>query len=463
MPSLGADMTEGVLLEWLVHPGDTVQKGDIVAVVDTAKAAVEVECFDTGVVDQLLVSEGTRVPIGTPLATIQSTLGAPPSSPTTPGEAKDRAGTELRARKQPAAAQAQDGHLVTSPLVRHLAEQYHIDTDTLPGTGTGGRVTRSDIEHAAATADVQVEAVEPAERIEPAEPIESAEPAERGPQRPRRVRISPLARKLASKLAVNPEALVGTGPGGAVRAEDVRRAAAAEPAVAQKAGTSTTSDRTATMRATIAAAMSRSKREVPHYYLTHTIDLSAALAWLRDRNLELRVSSRLIPAVLLLKAAARAAVEVPELNGFWIDNAYRASADVHLGVAISLRGGGLIAPALHNAASADLATLMSGLRDLVMRARSGRLRGSELADPTITVSNLGDQGIESIIGVIYPPQVALVGFGAIMERPWAVKGLLGVRPTVVATLSGDHRATDGVTGARYLKTLERLLQRPEEL
>jgi pyruvate dehydrogenase E2 component (dihydrolipoamide acetyltransferase) len=136
---------------------------------------------------------------------------------------------------------------------------------------------------------------------------------------------------------------------------------------------------------------------------------------------------------------------------------------VHLGVAISLRGGGLIAPALHNAASTDLATLMSDLRDLVIRTRAGRLRASELADATMTVSNLGDQGIESIIGVIYPPQVALVGFGAIVERPWAVNGLLGVRPTVVASLSGDHRATDGATGARYLKTLERLLQTPEEL
>jgi pyruvate dehydrogenase E2 component (dihydrolipoyllysine-residue acetyltransferase) len=462
MPSLGADMTEGVLLEWLVHPGDTVRKGDIVAVVDTAKAAVEVECFEGGVVDRLLVTEGTHVPVGTPLATIRTEPTTPrgtakkpgpgraarvqePTATPSPDKARtaEAAGTHAGATEREAgprpAQPATVSHLVTSPLVRHMAQRYHIDTDTVPGTGTGGRITRADIEHTAALKDVQVA---PAERIHGTTP---------------RPRISPLARRLAGDLAVDPMTLVGTGPGGAINASDVRRAASHPEPSAEPL------DRNAAMRATIAAAMTRSKRDVPHYYLTHTIDLSAALAWLHDRNLELPVSGRLVPAVLLLKAAARAAVAVPTLNGFWVDGSYHAAADVHLGVAISLRGGGLIAPALHDAASADLATLMADLRDLVSRTRAGRLRASELADATMTVSNLGDQGIESIIGVIYPPQVALVGFGAILERPWAVNGLLGVRPTVVASLSGDHRATDGATGARYLKTLERLLQTPEEL
>jgi len=454
---MGADMTEGVLLEWLVHPGDTVRKGDIVAVVDTAKAAVEVECFEGGVVDRLLVTEGTRVPVGTPLATIRTAPStatgiatkpgppqeqAPTPSPTTArtaGAGRTRADEKEREAGQRPAEPGAVSHLVTSPLVRRMARRYHIDTDTVPGTGTGGRITRADIEHTAALKDI---------RAAPVERIRGAAP---------RLRISPLARRLAGDLAVDPTALVGTGPGGAINASDVRRAAP-HPAPSVEP-----MDRNAAMRATIAAAMARSKREVPHYYLTHTIDLSAALAWLHDRNLELPVSGRLVPAVLLLKAAARAAVAVPALNGFWVDGSYHAAADVHLGVAISLRGGGLIAPALHDASSADLATLMADLRDLVIRTRAGRLRASELADATMTVSNLGDQGIESIIGVIYPPQVALVGFGAILERPWAVNGLLGVRPTVVASLSGDHRATDGATGARYLKTLERLLQTPEEL
>lgn len=106
---------------------------------------------------------------------------------------------------------------------------------------------------------------------------------------------------------------------------------------------------------------------------------------------------------------------------------------------------------------------MAGLKDLVHRARSGRLRGSEVADPTLTVTDLGDQGVESVLGVIYPPQVCLVGFGRVVERPCAVDGLLGVRPVVTATLSADHRATDGAVGARFLRVLDRRLQQPEEL
>lgn len=217
------------------------------------------------------------------------------------------------------------------------------------------------------------------------------------------------------------------------------------------------------MRLAIGDLMARSKREIPHYYLTHTVDFGPAAAWLRDHNRDRPVGERLVPAALLLKAAARAAEEVPQLNGFWIDGRFAPAAEVHLGVAVALRGGGLVAPAIHRAARLALPDLMAALRDLVARARAGRLRGSETSDPTITVTSLGEQGVEAVHGVIYPPQVALVGFGTVLERPWAVDGLLGVRPVVTATLSADHRASDGATGARYLTAVERLLHRPEEL
>ncbi len=166
---------------------------------------------------------------------------------------------------------------------------------------------------------------------------------------------------------------------------------------------------------------------------------------------------------MLLKATALAAREVPELNGFWIDDEPRPAEHVHLGVAVSLRGGGLVAPAIHDADTKDLDTLMCELRDLVQRARTGHLRSSEMSDPTITVTNLGDQGVDEVHGVIYPPQVALVGMGRIAPKPVAVAGLLGVHPVVRITLAGDHRATDGHTGARFLTAIDRLLQRPEEL
>lgn len=217
------------------------------------------------------------------------------------------------------------------------------------------------------------------------------------------------------------------------------------------------------MRRTIAGLMARSKREIPHYYLATTVDMAAATDWLRDHNRSSPVAERLLPAALLLKAAALAAREVPELNGFWTEDHFTAGDGVHLGVAVSLRGGGLVTPALRDADTLGLPQLMTALKDLVTRARAGRLRGSEVADPTLTVTNLGDQGVETVLGVIYPPQVALVGFGRVVERPRAVDGLLGVRPTVTATVSADHRATDGAIGARYLTAVDRLLQRPEEL
>jgi pyruvate dehydrogenase E2 component (dihydrolipoamide acetyltransferase) len=209
--------------------------------------------------------------------------------------------------------------------------------------------------------------------------------------------------------------------------------------------------------------MARSKREIPHYYLELQMDMTGALEWLHETNLARAVNDRLLPSVLLLSAVARAVVELPEMNGFWIDGAFQPGAGVHLGVAISLRGGGLIAPALHDADKKSLGEIMAGVRDLVARARAGRLRSSEMSDPTITVTNLGERGVDLVHGVIYPPQVALVGFGAVRERPWAVDGLLGVRPVVTATLAADHRASDGHAGSSFLTLIERQLKKPEEL
>lgn len=217
------------------------------------------------------------------------------------------------------------------------------------------------------------------------------------------------------------------------------------------------------MRAAIARLMARSKREIPHYYLSTTVDLGTALDWLRDHNRGVSVTDRVVPSALLLRATALAAMRHPELNGYWLDDRFQPADAVNLGVAVSLRRGGMVAPAILGADQLGVAELMARLRDLVTRARSGRLRGSEMEDPTITVTNLGDQGVESVQGVIYPPQVALVGFGKVVDRPWARDGMLGVRPRVTVTLAADHRATDGFTGSRFLDTIDHLLQTPEEL
>ena len=462
MPALGADMDEGTLVEWLVKPGDEIHKGDIIAVVDTAKSAIEVESFHTGTIERLVMPVGETVPVGTVLAVITEAAPAaqqaaappitpPPAPPITPPPAPP-------ITPPPAPSATLPAPPATTPLVRHEAEELGVDLAAVHGTGRGGRIIRVDVEHAAAA---------------------------------RRVRATPLARRLAAELGLDLGPISGSGPGGAIRETDVRQAAraasaavaagppvtrtpakpAGEPAAHRETATRPgparapvgAADRAGAMRQAIGRLMARSKREIPHYYVSNTVDMGTAMAWLRERNRSLDMSDRLVPAALLLRATALAARQIPQLNGYWTDEHFTPGSAVHLGVAISLRRGGLITPAIHDAADLPPGELMARLRDLVNRARAGRLRGSELTDATITVTNLGDQGVESVTGVIYPPQVALVGFGKIVERPWAVGGLLGVRPVVISTLAADHRATDGYTGARFLTLIADLLQRPEEL
>ena len=277
-----------------------------------------------------------------------------------------------------------------------------------------------------------------------------------------RVRISPLARKRAIELGIDPASVRGTGPGGSIRREDVEQAAATRvgaPAEKPRAPL----DQQARARQAIGAAMARSKREIPHYYLATTIDMHRAMTWVAEENLKRPVPDRLLYGVLLIKAVALALRDVPELNAVWRGGEPVRSEAVHVGVAISLRGGGLVAPALHDTAGKSLGDLMRGFRDLVQRARSGGLRSSELSDPTITVTSLGEQGVESAFGVIFPPQVAIVGFGKIVERPWVVDGQVVARPLVTATLSADHRVSDGHRGGLFLAAVDRLLQEPARL
>ncbi|HEY6104572.1 MAG TPA: dihydrolipoamide acetyltransferase family protein [Anaeromyxobacteraceae bacterium] len=407
MPSLGADMEAGTLVEWKAKPGGVVKRGDIVAVVDTDKGAIDIEIWEDGVLAEILVQPGTKVPVGTVLALVR---GA--------GEAAGAAAPPPAAPAPPA---------VRLPL-REAAPG--------PGPATAG-----------------------------APPPAGPPPAEG----PARARASPAARARARELGVDLGTIKGTGPGGAVTLADIeaaagKPAAAAPPApmAAPAAGPAAPPGPTP-IRQAIAAAMARSKREIPHYYLGADIDLSRALAWLAGENQRRPVTERLLPVVLLLKAVARAAREVPEVNGFHVDGVFRPAGSVHLGVAISLRQGGLIAPALHDVDRKDLGEIMRDLNDLVARARRGGLRSSELADATLTVTNLGDMGVGAVYGVIHPPQVALVGFGRVLTRPWAAEGKLEARPVVTATLSGDHRVSDGIRGAQFLAAVDRLLQSPEAL
>jgi pyruvate dehydrogenase E2 component (dihydrolipoamide acetyltransferase) len=393
LPSLGADMDEGTLLTWQVKPGEAVKRGQVVAVVDTSKAAVDVEIWHDGMVHELLVQPGEKVPVGAVLATLLA--------PDEVAPAPRAAAPEAVAGAVPASAQVSAPQRVPEPAKAPVATRHA---------------------------------------------------------------VSPSARKRAKELGIDPDSVTGTGAQGSVTLADMEAAARArDAATGVAAAPPGVPDRQKEMRKAIAAAMSRSKREIPHYYLSETIPMANALAWLQQRNESLPITERILPAVLLLKAVAVALKRTPELNGFYRDGQFQANAAVHAGVAISLRGGGLVAPALHDVGDKPLTQLMRELADLVKRARAGSLRSSEMSDPTLTVTNLGDQGVESVFGVIYPPQVALVGFGRVAMRPWVQEGELRAQPLLCATLAADHRASDGHRGALFLAELREWLQRPQAL
>ncbi len=263
-------------------------------------------------------------------------------------------------------------------------------------------------------------------------------------------RISPAARALAARLQVDTAQLKGSGPDGAIGMADVQ-AAGSRPS--PRAG----------IRLAIGAALGRSKREIPHYYLQHSVDFTPAADWLGAWNAVRPVPERLLPIVLMMRAVARSAAEKPGFNGYFERDGFVASAAVHLGVAVSLRGGGLVAPAILDAAPKTLVQLMSDLQQMVTRVRNGHMRSSELSAGTITLTSLGEEGVESLLPIIYPPQVAIVGFGAPTLRPWVVDGQLAVRSVMRLSLAADHRVTDGRQGSQFLLRIAELLSKPGEL
>ncbi|MDO8985974.1 dihydrolipoamide acetyltransferase family protein [Cypionkella sp.] len=397
MPSLGADMEEGKLIEWLVKPGDRVAKGDIVAVVETQKGAIEIEVFEAGVIAALLAAPGETLPVGAPLARLgEADEGVPPT----------------------AAPPRPDAPKAAGPPVAEVA----------------GKPV--------------------------AEPVAAALPVGGAP-----LLASPAARARAAELGLKLGAVHGSGPGGAVLLADVERAAIARPAPTASGMDSRPKGKPGLdmveMRRAIATAMTRSKREIPHYYLCHEIDLQSAQDWLTAHNADRVPDQRRLMGALLVRATVRALAKVPELNGRFEAEPYAPSAAIHCGLAVALRGGGLIAPAILNTQDMDLDAIMTAMRDMVARTRTGRLRNSEITQGTITVSSLGETGVDALVGVIYPPQVALVGFGAPRLKPVVFKGAVQPRLAVTVSLAADHRISDGRRGAQFLAEIDRFLQEPE--
>jgi pyruvate dehydrogenase E2 component (dihydrolipoamide acetyltransferase) len=433
MPSLGAGMEAGTVVEWHVEPGQKVTRGEVVGLVDTEKGAIEIEIWEDAEVEEIVAPPGTKVPVGEPLLRLKEAgdeAAGGEETPAAEGEPEETEEAEELAAAEP------DGD-----------REGHEEAD-------GPAATSPDEDPEIVEEVWEEEAGEaPPSRDAPSPP---AEPA-------RRLRVTPVARKRAAELEVDLEGIQGTGPGGAISLADVESAVGAEGAPPREASAEARSDRHASMRKAIAAAMTRSKREIPHYYLAHTTSMEAALQWLEATNRDRPPARRLLLAALYLKAVATAVRDFQEFNGFWEDDTFRPAAGIHPGVAISLRGGGLVAPAIHDVDSRSLDDITGAIRDLVQRSRAGHLRGSEVADPTITVTSLGDRGVDQVFGVIYPPQVAIVGIGSTVERPWAQGGMVGTQRVVHLTLAADHRASDGHRGALFLEGVARLLQTPEDL
>ncbi|MFV8340881.1 dihydrolipoamide acetyltransferase family protein [Flavobacterium sp. XS2P39] len=403
MPSLGADMEDGTLIEWKKKTGDTVKRGDIIAEVETQKGLIEIEVFDEGTIGKLLIQEGSKVPVGTVMALINPT-GVPLETREEKIPEKEslvlqqiekiseKEAIEEKIIEPITVKKVIEIHLKASPLAKRIADDNHIDLSLIKGTGPDQAITKEDVDNAIASR----------EKTE----IEKTEK-------------TPLA--------------------------------------IEKGGTPAQA-----IRSAVAAAMSKSKREIPHYYLEKRIDMTHALAWLQIANEHRSVKKRLLPVTLLIKATAKSLTEFPELNAIW-DNGLQLKKDIIIGFVVSLRTGGVIVPALYQVNLKNVDEIMDALNDIIPRARALRLRSSELSDPTITITSIGDGGADLVFGIIYPPQVAIIGFGNIQEQPFAAEGMIGSRSCVDVTLAGDHRATDGLTGSRFLFSLNKHLQTPELL
>jgi len=398
MPSLGADMTAGTLVEQLVPPGGTVKHGDIVAAVETQKGVIEIEAFQDGILDSWLVELGAKVPVGTPLARITT--------------AQDASASDASAQPAP------DKPEVPKPAVHapkpERREKPIPQEPEIAGPKDGQKT--------------------PAMRAEP------------------RQRITPAARRLAAQAGIDPSTLSPEGTSPTISRADIA-------ALVTTPLATPVSD----MRSAIAAAMSRSKREIPHYYLSHQADLTNAEAFVTETNAQRPPDKRILLGALFLKAMTLAVRTVPEMNGHFENGSFAPSKTINAGLAINLRGGGLVAPAILQTDALNLDDLMVAMRDLVTRVRAGRFRSRELSDATITLTSLGDRGVNQLFGVIYPPQVAIVGIGTPVLRPWVHDGKVAPRLIADITLAADHRVSDGRRGAMFLRTIAENLHKPEAL
>jgi pyruvate dehydrogenase E2 component (dihydrolipoamide acetyltransferase) len=449
MPQMGADMKEGTVLRWLKSEGDEVQRGETIAEIETDKANIEIEAFDSGVFRKVLVPEGETVEVGTVIAVI-----AAPSDDissyetgekrTSAAPASEAAEAARPAQPPPTTAEPSSGAEAPAPSPAYGAPEPAPSTARAPARGeTAPAATRVD----------------------------------------GRNRASPVARRLAEELGIDLAQVRGSGPDGRIVRRDIeeakargpttaapQQAAAAPPTAAREAPAtprtplptpgSVTDVPLTRMRQTIARRMAQSKRESPHYYLTVDVDMTEAVRMRAQINEGLGDGGRVSINDLLIQGSIRALQRHPNFNSWWVDEHLQVHGRINIGIAIALDDG-LIAPAVLDCQAKPLTQISREARDLAERARSGAaLTADEYSAGTFTITNLGAFGVDSLIGIINPPQTAILGVGRVQERPVVLDGQVTARSMMTLALSADHRATDGAEGARFLATLKDLLEKP---
>ena len=405
MPQMGADMTEGTLLRWLKDVGDSVERGDILAEIETDKATIELEAYESGTLIKRVAGEGDIIPVGDVIALLGDASEAVPDV-----ERKPPAETPARRTVEPEAKKA----------------------------------------------------------VEPA-PAPTAAPAQEPGDR---VRISPVARKMASEAGIDPSALRGSGPDGRILRRDIEAAMSAggpaaapdsrrEPPRAPRTE-SAAAEGLSKMRQAIARRMTLSKQTQPHYYLTLDIDMTPAMAFREQFNASATDEQRVSINDLVVKACAIALERHPKFNAEFSEEGlvHHDRVNVCIGVALD---DGLIAPALLDCQSKSLGRIAVESKDLINRAKTGSLKADEYSDGTFTITNLGAFGVETLIGIINPPQAAILGVGSVMPQPAVRNGEVVVRQVMKVALSADHRVSDGAEGARFIKEIQALLEGPAAL
>jgi pyruvate dehydrogenase E2 component (dihydrolipoamide acetyltransferase) len=401
MPRLSDTMTEGILVQWLKQEGEPVQRGEVLAEIETDKATMELEAYDSGVLTRIIAAPGSTVPIGQPIAVIgeQSAVAVVPAAADVPlavtPSLSAADGVAATAEPAPWREPPATSTVRTSPLARQLARNHGLDIAGIPGTGPGGRVVRADVETAIAASSGTA-------------PVASAQ--------------------------------VHSGP-----------VALAEPADEQVALTSIR--RISAQRLTESAA-------APHFYLTSVVNAEPLLAVRTQLNEQLSDSGAKVSVTdLLVRACAVALKTHPQVNASWGGDHLVRHARINIGVAVALEDG-LIVPVIRDADRKRLSEIAAEAHTLAQRARAGKLTPDEFSHGTFTISNLGMFGIDHFTAVINPPEAAILAVGAAREEAVVRDGQLVVGTTMKLTLSIDHRVLDGATAAGFLQDLVGLVERP---